>query len=369
MGGQVLQSRGMFLTHVECRTFRRLSELSFDPVPGLNVLRGGNAQGKTTVLEAVLCAATSKSHRTTSDVELVQRGTDGFRIKASAQRRDRMVDIETNFWRGAKRFKVNGVAQTRISDVLGHLNAVFFSPEDLDLIKGGAAGRRRFLDMELSQICPAYLLALQQYRQTLRQRNELLRGEAPDRDLLDVYDEQLVRHGRAVMEERRAYLAELAPLAAEAYARIAGGESMTAAYCSDVKPGDDFARVLAKSRDHDLRRGQTHRGPHRDEVELMVAGVAAREFGSQGQQKTAALALRLAEHQLAWRRTGEWPVLMLDEVLAELDARRARALFASIGPETQCLVTTTERTGPREGLFERAASFRIEEGRLEKEEE
>ena len=356
----------MYLTKVECRTFRCLSQVSFEPLQGVNIIRGHNAQGKTSVLEAVFFAATSKSHRTNIERDLVQHGADGFRVALWAERHDRGVSIEAAWQKGTKRFKVNGIPQTRISDILGRFRAVFFSPEDIELVKGGGATRRRFLDMEISQIHPSYLAALQQYRQVLRQRNELLRSHTPDPNLLAVWDAQLVQHGTVLIRERAAYLTQLGALAKQAYGHVATGESLDLVYAPDVKEPADLADTLERSRATDIQRRVTQHGPHRDDFEVCIDGRPARAFASQGQQKTAALAVKLAELELVKARTGEYPVLMLDEVLAELDEARSQHLFRAIDGEVQCILTTTgvdTRPRPFDGPCEH---FRIQGGCLEK---
>ncbi len=336
--------------------------MEWSPAPGVNIISGANAQGKTTLLEAVLFAATTKSHRTSADDELCRHGAEGFHVRLDGARAAGPVTLEANWWRGAKRFKVNGVAQTRLSDLLGRINVVFFSPDDMALVKGAASVRRRFLDMELSQIQPACLNALQQYRQALRQRNELLRAAAPQSDLVEVWDVQLDRHGRVLMEARAEFIGELSALAGEMYHAVAGGERLSVAYQPDVRDGD-ITSALARHRASDLRQRMTTHGPHRDDLEILIDGKPARAFGSQGQQKTAVLALRLAEVGLMRRRTGELPVLMLDEVLAELDPDRARRLFAALPGGVQALVTTTSETPPA-GCGADAAWFRMRGGSL-----
>ena len=356
----------MRLTRVVCRTFRRLADVDFAPTPGVNVVSGENAQGKTSLLEAVLYAATTKSHRTAQETELAAHGGEGFHVRIEAERGGRPVEIEVNWWRGEKRFKINGIPQTRLSDILGRLNVVLFVPDDAALVKGAASVRRRFLDMELSQISPPYLAALQQYRQALRQRNELLRAVNPAEDMIDLWDVQLAQYGQTLGAVRAAFVEELSALAGPLYAGIAGGEPMTAVYEPDVKANDDIAAALARSRAADLRQRVTTRGPHRDDMELLIDGRPARTFGSQGQQKTAVLAMKLAEVELVRRRTGEVPVLMLDEVLAELDPHRARRLFESIPADTQVLATTTRPELPAGVAGTDPALFRIHGGILER---
>ena len=356
----------MQLERLTCRGFRCLDEIDFLPEPGINILHGGNAQGKTSILEAILFVTTSKSHRTNLDTDLVAHGTNEFRIKARVKKRDRDTTIETTWSQGAKRFKVNGVPQDRLSDILGKVNVILFSPEDIALVKGTAAHRRKYLDMALSQIDGPYLNNLQQYRQTLRQRNELLRKPKPDPELLDVWDAQLARHADPLMAARDAFLRQLALHAAALHNRIAGDETLDIAYKPNVPPGEPLPDLLARTRDADLKYRVTSRGPHRDDFTFTVEGQPARNYASQGQQRTTALAVKLAELQLAKDRTGEYPVLLLDEALSELDKPRAHRLFGAIENEVQCLVTTTSGSAADIPVGQQWPRYRIKRGSLEK---
>ena len=352
----------MHLTELTCERFRCLSELRFAPGPGINVIRGENAQGKTSILEALLYAATTKSHRTSNETDLVQRGETSFRVGARVQRAERDVLVVVAWARGQKRIKVNGVSQTRVSDVLGKVNVVIFSPEDGDLVRGSASHRRTFLDMELSQVNAPYLHALQRYRHAMRQRNETLRMPRPDESLLDVYDQQLVEHGTHLIQDRRAFVEQLAPLANNAYQEIAGAEEMRLAYRPDIREENMYAECLVAARASDLRQTVTSRGPHRDDLEFIVDEKAARQFASQGQQKTAALAIKLAELELMRARTGEYPLLLLDDVFAELDTPRSNRVLSTIPESVQCLITTTDFALPM-GLEERnPLIFTVREG-------
>ncbi len=353
----------MYLDELTCRGFRCLAEVEFKPERGLNLIRGQNAQGKTSLLESILFAATSKSHRTSVETDLAAHGGDGFRVALHVVRSDREVSLEVNWWQGAKRVKVNGVAQSRMSDTLGKVRVVLFSPEDIALVKGSAATRRKFLDMELSQLSPAYLTGLQSYRQVLRQRNELLRAPKPDEGQLDAWDQQLIEHAKILIVERAAFIQELGDFAAQAYTAIAHNEELALRYRPDL-PEESLEQSLLESRASDIRRKQTSHGPHRDDIEFVIAGKPARSHASQGQQKSAALAVKLAELELVKSRTGDYPILMLDEVLAELDAERAEHLFDAIGEEVQCILTTTE-LGETSSIARRsAASFVIKQGNL-----
>ena len=354
----------MYLNELTCTGFRCLTDIRFEPIRGINIVRGENAQGKTSLLESILFAATSRSHRTNLETDLVAHDAEGFQLALDVSREDREVSLQVNWWHGEKRVKVNGVAQTRMSDVLGKVRLVFFCPEDIALVKGSASVRRKFLDMELSQLNPAYLAALQQYRQVLRQRNELLRAKTPDAAQLDAWDQQLIRHARVLITERAAFAKELGRFASLAYQAIAQEEEMALVYRPHTG-ADELEESLRASRASDLRRKQTTHGPHRDDIEITIGPELARSHGSQGQQKSAALAVKLAELELVKSRTGEYPILMLDEVLAELDAKRSEHLFDAIHPDVQCILTTTDldvrgRTDGRD-----TADFLMEQGRLQ----
>ena len=357
----------MHLLRINCQRFRCLDFLDMEPDPGMNIIRGGNAQGKTSILESVLYAATSKSHRTTQDIELVTHKHQGFHILLDTQRCDRQVSVEAHWYNGTKRFKVNGIAQPRVSDILGRVQVVFFSPEDIALIKGSAAQRRRFLDMEISQINPGYLQALQQYRLVLRQRNELLKSTKPDVDLLAVWDIQLAEFGVILMRERAAYVEALSIWAEKAHTGITGKEHLTLHYRPDVNLDATFLDVLKRGQALDIRQRTTRHGPHRDDLEVLIENYPARHFGSQGQQRTAALALKLAELDVMQQQINEYPILLLDEVLAELDEKRTERLFEYIHAEVQCLITTTARNPVLDSSNRDIACFNICGGKIEKE--
>lgn len=356
----------MRLIRLQCNQFRGLKDIDFTPGPRFTILSGANAQGKTSVLEAILYAATTRSHRTSSDDELARYGTSEFHVRIEAAGKNTPVNIAAHWWRYAKRFKVNGVAQTRLSDVLGNVCTVFFAPEDIALVKGAASGRRLFLDLELSQLMPPYLRALQQYRQALRQRNELLRRQCNDPDLLAPWENQLAAYGKILIKERDACVRELSDIAGPLYGRIVEEEPLELIYKPDIADPETVPRVLRETRNSDLQRRNTGRGPHRDDVEIRIAGRDARSYGSQGQQKSAALVLKLAEVELTLRRMGEYPVVLLDEALAELDAGRAARLFSAIPGEAQAIITTAHPEQLPEIDSENIYHFHIQGGCIEK---
>lgn len=356
----------MHVTLLHSHSFRGLADVIFEPGTGVNIIYGANAQGKTSVLEAVLYAATTRSHRTATDMELARHGSKEFHVKVGAASGGYPLSIEAHWWKGAKRFKVNGQAQSRLSDILGRLCVVFFSPEDIALVKGAASNRRLFLDMELSQLQPLYLRALQQYRQALRQRNELLRQHHCDPDMLAVWEAQLAEHGRVLMAERDSAINTLSEIASALYAQLIEEEPLALAYQPDVADPDALADTLQKTRATDIQRKNTCRGPHRDDVDIQIAGKSARIYGSQGQQKSAALILKLAEVELMRQRMGEYPVVLLDEALAELDASRARRLLTTVPEAAQVIITTAQPIELLPLSRESATLFHIDRGHLEK---
>jgi DNA replication and repair protein RecF len=232
------------------------------------------------------------------------------------------------------------------------------------LVRGAATARRRFLDMELSQLYPPYLRALQEYRQLLKQRNELLRQQRPDAAMLDVWDIQLAKHGEIIIDERARFVEKLAKLADAAYQRLAEDETMKLRYKPNVKPGSPLLETFGAAREQDLRHKVTERGPHRDDLEFTIESKAARKMASQGQQRTAALAVKLAELEFVREYTGEYPLLMLDDALSELDAARSARLLTMLPNEAQCFLTTTDLAKLPDADKADMTRFTIEAGEL-----
>lgn len=338
----------MRITQLQLRNFRNYEACAFEPCDDVTVLLGDNGRGKTNVLEAVYLTCTGRSHRTRQDRELIRWDTDAADVKVFAQRRDGSHEVEILLPSlGKRRIKVAGQEISRSGELLGHVTGVLFSPEDLRTVKDGPAERRRFVDMALSQLKPAYYYAMQRYNRALRQRNELLRAAAMQPTImatLDVWDEQLAAAGAELMRHRLAYISTLSEVAGRMHAEIADGrEKLEIRYRPSVDGDDERACVeaLFAQRDTDVRRMTTSVGPHRDDVSVLVEGRDVRAFGSQGQQRTAALSMRLAELSVMRDELGEWPVLMLDDVMSELDPGRRRRLLAHL-TGVQTLVTCTD---------------------------
>lgn len=340
----------MRITGAKLNHFRNYENCEFSPCGGVNVLLGDNGQGKTNLLEALYLCCTGRSHRTRQDRELIRWDADFASVQARAERADGSHEVEVILPRAGKRkIKIAGREAARSGELLGHVTGVLFSPEDLRTVKDGPAERRRMVDMTLSQLRPAYYYALQRYNRALKQRNEALRAAAEHASLLgtmDLWDEQLAAAGAELMRHRRAYIEKLSASAEETYRQIAGGgERMQVRYAPSVSAGDDVENnldALFAARETDVRRLTTSVGAHRDEVLLTVEGREVRVYGSQGQQRTAALSLRLSELSVMRDELGEWPVLMLDDVMSELDPSRRRQLIGRL-EGIQTIVTCTDR--------------------------
>jgi len=363
------------VTQIELRNFRNYIHAGLSPDPRLTVLTGPNAQGKTNVLEALHLCCLGRSHRTTHDRELITWGQERCSVKVAVRRRDGLHEAAVFLHRGdtkRKQVQVNGKQAVRIGELIGHFHGILFSPEDLSIVKDGPGERRRFLDMELSQLRPVVFYALQRYARALSQRNNLLRElqKSPAlRATLDVWDEQLAEAGAALVVHRRSYIEALAAQAQKNYAAIAGErEPLVVRYVTQIDADGDqqalaalFLARLLKAREEDIRRGATSVGPHRDDLRLLLGDRDARVYGSQGQQRTVVLSLKLAELDVVRAERGENPVLLLDDVMSELDPYRRRQLVERIAG-VQTIITCTDPSDL--GGAQPGAVYRVKAGTL-----
>ena len=339
----------MKITRAELKDYRSYVSCELTPCEGVNVLLGDNGQGKTNVLEALYLCCTGRSHRTRQDRELVRWGAEQASVRVEAQRRDGSHQVELLLpAAGRRRIRVAGQEIARSGELMGHVTGVLFSPEDLRTVKDGPAERRRFVDMALSQVRPAYYYALQRYARALKQRNEALKAVALQpayMATLDAWDEQLAAAGAQLTAHRRDYIEELGRAAAQTHRDISDArERLELRYLPSVSAGDDagaIAEALFAARENDVRRMTTSVGPHRDDVQILVEGRDVRAYGSQGQQRTAALAMRLSEMDVMRRQLDEWPMLLLDDVMSELDPGRRRQLVARL-KGIQTFITCTD---------------------------
>lgn len=346
----------MFLQTLLLRQFRNYKEQQVDFTAPKTILVGNNAQGKSNLLEAVELLATLRSHRIFGDRDLIREGEAIATLRATVARQTGVSDLALTLRRNGRRtVALNSENLRRQMDFLGVLNAVQFSSLDLDLVRGGPEGRRNWLDTLLIQLEPVYAHILQQYNQVLRQRNAFLKStqhsaNSSQPEEMAVWDAQLSTTGTRVIRRRDRAIKRLAPIATTCHACISGStEILQLKYLPNVPleqnhPEQVQQNFLAKIQQRsvaELHRGTTLVGPHRDEVELTINHTPARQYGSQGQQRTLVLALKLAELQLIEEVVGEPPLLLLDDVLAELDASRQNQLLDAIQDRFQTLITTT----------------------------
>jgi len=344
----------VFLSTLALKNFRNYESLALSFSQGLNVIYGQNAQGKTNLLEAIYFLSTGRSHRTSHDQELIREGTSGLSAKALVSRKTGDLHLELNCGLDIrKQVKINGVAEKKITRLVGGLTAVFFSPDDLQLLKGAPSGRRRFLDIELSQVSQNYLHNLIRYTKVLNQRNHLLKQMPHDLVLLSVLSQQLVEFGAQLILRRANAVERLAPIAAEYHSTIADHqETLEMHYQSygiekgQYKSLEEISSMLAaqirQRQPDEIRRQVTLVGPHRDDIGFTIANRDARFFASQGQQRTAVLALKLAEIEFMKQETGEHPILLLDDVSSELDPNRRHFLLKAVEDGLQTFITCTD---------------------------
>lgn len=348
----------MLVESLQLKNFRNIRSVDTEFSAGINVIYGLNAQGKTNLLEALYMLVTSRSFRTSNDRELIPWNDseyDGSVVRATIRKNAGVEQIAFCFNEKNKLITIDGKPISRLVHLIGKLNAVLFTPTDLLIVRGAPSLRRRFLDIAISQTNPVYLAALQDYQHILKSRNALLKklsSNSTDYFQLDAYDDQLAHTASVIIKLRYSTLKHIARLATIHYQKIAQSkETLTLAYKPDIS-GDTEVNIspeailatLQSSRQEDLRYHSTSRGPHRDDFQFLINEYAARSFASQGQQRTAVLAIKLAELDYLKSRTGETPILMLDDLMSELDNERKNALLGHLNPQNQTFITTTDHS-------------------------
>jgi DNA replication and repair protein RecF len=351
------------------QNFRNYEQENFTFLDGLNVLFGKNGQGKTNCAEAVFYLCTGASLRIRHDKQLVKLGKESAKIIAEAENRYGTVTIEADIFETKREIKINGSKISKNADLMGHVNSVFFSRGELRLIQDGPDERRRFMNISISQTSPAYYTALLRYNKILDQRNALLKN--PDislvLDTLPIWDEQLCAYAAAIVKRRAEFVQKLAPCAKEMHAFLTDNAEELSVSPDKKYDGteEEIAKTLVKrlknSYEKDLRLGFTTVGPHRDDLNIFINGIDAKLYASQGQMRTAALSLKLAEVEFFKQLSGEYPVLILDDVMSELDLPRRKKLLQRIhGMQTLLTCTHAERV-----LYGKECNkIRIENGRI-----
>lgn len=335
--------------HVEkliLKNFRNYEDLSLNLDKGINVFVGDNAQGKTNIVESIYYCSLGKSHRTAKDKELIKWGAKESYISlyVSKERLDKKIDIKI-FKEGKKGVRINSIKLNTISDLIGVFNAVIFSPEDLKIVKESPSYRRKFLDIELCKLNKKYYYNLVQYNKALNERNSVLRKWISGKDIIEVYDKQMSKFGSYIINERLNYLKSLNEKGKLIHREITSEkEEISFDYISPVREcssiADELFKLLSESRQKDIEKGITSLGPHRDDFLISINKIDTRKFGSQGQQRTSVLTIKFASLEIIKEQSGEYPVLLLDDVLSELDLTRQKYILNSI-KKVQTIITGT----------------------------
>lgn len=334
----------MVIKSLELADYRNYDSLIMQFDKGTNILYGDNAQGKTNILEAIFLSATTKSHRGSKDKEIINFDKEEAHIRTYLEKEGVETRVDMHLRKSkSKGIAIDGQKIKKAADLLGLCNVVFFSPEDLGIIKNGPSERRRFVDMELCQLDNLYLYNLNYYNKIVNQRNKLLKDMYMNPDLketLSIWDMQLVSYGCKVIERRKVFVDQLNEVIYDIHKKLSGDkEELTIKYEPDVMI-DEFEKKLKYSQDRDIKAKITSVGPHRDDFSFLVGDKDIRKFGSQGQQRTAALSLKLSEIELVKKITQDTPVLLLDDVLSELDSNRQNYLLNNIG-DIQTIISCT----------------------------
>ncbi|HML35855.1 MAG TPA: DNA replication/repair protein RecF [Bacillota bacterium] len=363
----------MYLKKIELKNFRNYEEEAVEFHDKVNIITGKNAQGKTNLLESLYIMSLGKSFRTNKDAEMIGFDKEFCRVKSTSEKDGRELEIEIIIGKEGKTSRINGVKTAKNIDLLENVYIVVFSPEDLKIVKDEPEKRRKFIDRELCQLKPVYYRNLGRYKKILQQRNSLLKQQEIREDIIAVWDESLAEYGAKLIQERMRFVEKLGGISRGISLGITSGKEAleisyetNTAFCENVEEQKEaLKKALRKNLKMDMMRRNTSVGPHKDDLKLCVDGIDIRHFGSQGQQRTAALSLKLAEIRLIKEETGVSPILLLDDVLSELDSDRQNFLINSLG-EVQLFITTTELSEEVRKQLSDRKTFIVENGTIKK---
>lgn len=369
----------MFITSLKLEQYRNIEALNLSIDAGVNMFVGANAQGKTNILESILVLALTKSHRTSKDKELIHWQSDYTRLHAGITKKYGAGTLDLHIGQQGKTAKINGLEQKKLSGFVGALNVVMFAPEDLEIVKGSPGVRRRFMDMEIGQVHPAYLYELQQYQKIVQQKSNGFRkldmAKESNRVMLDVWNEQMATSGVKIMKNRQSFINKLQVWAQNIHSGITNGqEQLRIVYkpsidCDDLQDDsvlfNQFMIKLSQVKEQEQRRMMCLVGPHRDDLILYINDKEVLAYGSQGQQRTCALSLKLAELELMREEVGEYPVLLLDDVLSELDRHRQTQLIETFQDKVQTFITATDIDHVNAAKLKRAMLYHVNAGNIQ----
>jgi DNA replication and repair protein RecF len=363
----------MYVKKLQLINFRNYRELNIELNKGINIFIGDNAQGKTNILEGIYYCSLAKSHRTNRDKELINWNCEEAYIKSyiSKDRLDKNIDIKI-FKDGKKGIQINKIKIAKIQELIGIFNVVLFSPEDLKIVKESPSYRRRFLDIEICKLSPRYYYSLVQYNKALNERNAILKKWKDNaQTIIEVYDTQLVQYGSFIIKERLKYIKLLNEKGKVIHKNITSEtENISFNYISTLKTfenlEEDLNILLKKSLKSDIEKRITSHGPHRDDFSISINDIETRNYGSQGQQRTAVLTIKFSSLEIIREQTGEYPVLLLDDVLSELDLNRQKYILNSIN-NVQTIITCTDIENIKSYLDDSSKIFQIKDGIVIKE--
>lgn len=342
----------MFIKNVLLKDYRNYKDLYIEFNKNVNLIIGKNGQGKTNIVESISLMSIGRSFRTNKDKELIRFGCESLYSSCSFNKRGLDKKIEIAIKKDKKGIKINGVSLKSVQELLGNLNVVVFSPEDLRLVKDGPKERRTFVDKEISQIMPRYYSLLTNYNKILNQRNKLLKSYKIDYNLLDVYDESIANYASEIYVIRSKFIKKLAEISNKMHRNLTSGlEDLTVKYKNQIKFDEEnvdigwiknkILELTLENREHDCQTRTTRIGPHRDDLAIYINGIDVRLYGSQGQQRTASISLKLSEVELIKKEIGDYPVLILDDVFSELDQNRQKMLIEKLD-SIQMFVTSAD---------------------------
>jgi len=362
----------MYIKYLKLKNYRNYDELLIELNSSINVFIGDNAQGKTNILESIYYCSIGKSHRTNKDKELIKwhKSDTIINVYVSKNRIDKKIDIKI-FKEGKKGININSIKINKISELIGVLNVVMFSPEDLKIVKESPSFRRRFLDIELCKLNKKYYYNLVQYNKVLDERNTVLKKwKEINNEIMDVYDEQISNYGSYILIERYNYIQKLKTMGYKIHKEItSGNEDIELFYITSVKDikksKEELLNNLTMNRKKDFDKKTTSVGPHRDDFSIRINGIDTRIYGSQGQQRTSVLSIKFASLEIIKELTGEYPVLLLDDVLSELDINRQKYILNSI-KNLQTIITCTGISDIKDYLDNSAVIYKVNSGIVKK---
>ena len=360
----------MKIKQLKLKNYRNYNLLDIEFDDSTNIFYGDNAQGKTNILESIYLCGTTKSHRGTKDKDLILFGEEESHIEALIEKNEKDYKIDIHLKKNSpKGIAINKIPIKKASELFGIANIVFFSPEDLNIIKNGPSERRKFIDLELAQLDKIYLSDLSNYNRIVSQRNKLLKDVYDKKylsEMLDVWDNQLIIYGNRIINRRKLFINQMNEIVESMHERLTGGIEKIHLYYENSNGNLDLDKAIKNNREKDIKSKSTSVGPHRDDICFKVNGIDIRKFGSQGQQRTAALSLKLSEIELVKKIINDKPILLLDDVLSELDKHRQNYLLDSIC-DIQTLITCTGVDDFVNNRFYINKIFHVDKGNVTKE--